>query len=60
MVIIVGDLQPDVDMNWTMMYFLPQTVGCRSSFQTIIAGYLLLVYKKNLELIDETQITTEV
>uniref|UniRef100_A0A914W395 DNA polymerase epsilon catalytic subunit n=1 Tax=Plectus sambesii TaxID=2011161 RepID=A0A914W395_9BILA len=41
---------PEVDMHWTVMHFLPDVAACRTNFKMIIAGYLLVVYNKQIEL----------
>lgn len=44
---------PEVDMHWTIMHFLPEAAACRTNFKMIIAGYLLVVYNKQMELLQE-------
>lgn len=33
-------------MNWNIAEQLPETAGCRNSFNTVIAGYINAIYLK--------------
>lgn len=37
-------MQPVIVMNWNLAEQLPETAGCRNSFNAIIAGYINAVY----------------
>lgn len=43
------DDEPEIIMNWSLMECLPDEVGCRSSFSTVIAGYINAVYQCMME-----------
>ncbi|KAK3581719.1 hypothetical protein CHS0354_015350 [Potamilus streckersoni] len=36
--------EPEIEMNWNIMKFLPEAAACQTNFNMIIAGYLLSVY----------------
>lgn len=45
-------------MNWNIAETIPETYGCRDSFNAIIAGYVHAVYTKHVEMLsndDETR-----
>ncbi|CAL8098256.1 unnamed protein product [Calicophoron daubneyi] len=37
-------LDPEIDMQWHIARYIPETRGLRGKFQTLLAGYLLAVY----------------
>ncbi|ESO90687.1 hypothetical protein LOTGIDRAFT_217825 [Lottia gigantea] len=41
--------EPEVEMNWNMMLFLPESGACQTNFNMLIAGYILSVYNQMLE-----------
>lgn len=36
---------PNVEMNWNIMKFLPEAASCQTNFNIIIAGYIISVYQ---------------
>lgn len=41
-------------MNWNLAEQLPETAGCRNSFNTVIAGYINTIHMK-LKEVDRSQ-----
>ena len=42
--------QPVVVMNWNIAEQLPETAGCRNHFNTILAGFINVMYIKLVEI----------
>ncbi|KAK3107356.1 hypothetical protein FSP39_012618, partial [Pinctada imbricata] len=40
------DNEPEIEMNWNVMHFLPEAAACQTNFNLIIAGYILSVYNQ--------------
>ncbi|XP_060084893.1 DNA polymerase epsilon catalytic subunit A-like, partial [Ylistrum balloti] len=36
--------EPEIEMNWNIMHFLPEAGACQTNFNMIVAGYILSVY----------------
>ncbi|KAL4229089.1 hypothetical protein ACF0H5_012128 [Mactra antiquata] len=36
--------EPEIEMNWNIMQFLPEAGACQTNFNMIIAGYILSIY----------------
>ncbi|KAJ8316138.1 hypothetical protein KUTeg_006152 [Tegillarca granosa] len=36
--------QPEIEMNWNIMHFLPEAAACQTNFSMIVAGYILSIY----------------
>ncbi|XP_052253908.1 DNA polymerase epsilon catalytic subunit A-like [Dreissena polymorpha] len=36
--------EPEIEMNWNIMQFLPTAGACQTNFNMIVAGYILSVY----------------
>ncbi|XP_071842243.1 DNA polymerase epsilon catalytic subunit A-like isoform X1 [Apostichopus japonicus] len=43
------DSEPVVEMNWNIMHYLPAGAACQDTYNMIIAGYILAVYKNAQE-----------
>ncbi|XP_048254478.1 DNA polymerase epsilon catalytic subunit A-like isoform X1 [Haliotis rufescens] len=43
--------EPEIEMNWNIVHFLPEAAACQTNFSMIVAGYILSVYNQ----IDEEQ-----
>ncbi|XP_053408498.1 DNA polymerase epsilon catalytic subunit A-like [Mercenaria mercenaria] len=39
-----SDDEPEIEMNWNIMQFLPEAGACQTNFNMIVAGYILSVY----------------
>lgn len=38
--------EPEIEMNWNIMHFLPEAGACQTNFNLIVAGYILSVYNQ--------------
>ncbi|CAC5377738.1 POLE [Mytilus coruscus] len=38
------DDEPEIEMNWNIMQFLPEAGACQTNFNMIVAGYILSIY----------------
>lgn len=36
--------EPEIEMNWNIVHFLPEAGSCQTNFNMIVAGYILAVY----------------
>ncbi|KAL5019574.1 hypothetical protein ScPMuIL_002466 [Solemya velum] len=36
--------EPEIEMNWNLMHFLPEAAACQTNFNMIVAGYILSIY----------------
>ncbi|XP_041470272.1 DNA polymerase epsilon catalytic subunit A-like isoform X2 [Lytechinus variegatus] len=39
------DTEEEVEMNWNIMHYLPTAENCQTTFNMIIAGYILAIHK---------------
>jgi hypothetical protein len=41
--------QPEIDMNWSLINYLPEVANCKSNFITTISSYITAVYQHLVE-----------
>ncbi|XP_076438241.1 DNA polymerase epsilon catalytic subunit A-like [Babylonia areolata] len=47
--------EPEIEMNWNLMRFLPTAGACQTNFSMMVAGYILSVYTRMQE--EQRQVT---